>query len=225
MDILLTLSTGILFGLAAGFFLAKLFFKSYKEEFREEKEKNENLNRQLGELSVIKEKYLEQESEYGNKFKLIASEILKTSSKELSENSQKELQHILLPLKERIESFEKKIEAAKEEGIKNTAELKSEVKGLAELSNKLSSDANNLTKALKGDKKIQGDWGENTLQLLLEHSGLQRDINYFVQKNFKNDHDENKRPDVVINLPEEKHVIIDSKLTLNSFINYVKDIR
>ncbi len=154
-------------------------------------------------------------------FKLIANEILKANSQEFTQKSKKELDDLINPLKEKITNFEKKVNETYEKGIKDQTELKAEFKKIYELSKQLDKDAKDLTKALKSDSKQQGNWGEVVLERILEQSGLVKDREYFIQETGKNIDGKVIRPDVIIKLPDNKFMIIDAKVSLTAFQEYI----
>jgi DNA recombination protein RmuC len=120
-------------------------------------------------------------------------------------------------LRERIKTFEEGIEKRFLEETRDRISLKKEIEGLRALNQQLSEDANNLASALKGDNKAQGDWGEVQLELLLEKAGLQKNVHFQVQPTFRDENGKAKRPDFIINLPEDKTLIIDSKVSLKAY--------
>jgi DNA recombination protein RmuC len=152
-------------------------------------------------------------------FKNMANELLEEKSKKFTELNEKNIGNILQPLKERIQGFEKKVEETYNQETREKASLRKELEHMMKLNQQVSEDATRLTNALKGDSKIQGDWGEVQLELLLEKVGLIKDVHYRKQENFKTEDGKNVRPDYVINLPDDKHYVIDSKVSLTAYEN------
>ncbi len=150
-------------------------------------------------------------------FEVLANKILDEKSSKFTEQNKNNLDIILNPLKERIKTFEEKIEQNYKEETTERLSLKTEIKNLVNLNKQVSDDANNLARALKGENKTQGNWGEVILEKILESSGLRKDEEYVTQYSFTDDAGINKRPDVVINLPENKHIIIDAKVSLIAY--------
>lgn len=153
-------------------------------------------------------------------FENIANRLLEEKSQKFSLQNQQQLQQILEPLREKIKTFEDGIEKRFVEETKDRVSLKKEIEHLRELNQQLSQDASNLVSALKGDNKMQGDWGELQLEMLLQRAGLAKEIHYRTQTSFVDDEGRQKRPDCIINLPEGKHIIIDSKVSLIAYEQY-----
>ncbi|MBX2876030.1 MAG: DNA recombination protein RmuC [Saprospiraceae bacterium] len=153
-------------------------------------------------------------------FENIANRLLEEKSQKFTQHNQQQIDGILQPLKEKIKSFEEGIERRFLEETKDRISLQKEIEHLRLLNQQLSEDANNLATALKGENKTQGDWGEFQLELILEKAGLNKDIHYQVQSTFKDESGQQKRPDFIINLPEGKHLIIDSKVSLVAYERY-----
>ncbi|MDD5184401.1 MAG: DNA recombination protein RmuC [Paludibacter sp.] len=154
-------------------------------------------------------------------FENIASRILKDRSDEFSLSNHKNLSEILNPLKERIQNFEKKVDETYDKELRDKISLREEVRKLTELNTRISQEANNLTQALKGDVKKQGNWGEVILERVLERSGLTRGQEYDREVVVEGADFSVQRPDVIIHLPDNKHIIIDSKVSLVAYERFV----
>jgi DNA recombination protein RmuC len=153
-------------------------------------------------------------------FELIANRIMEENSKKLTESSKGEIGHILNPLKERIQEFQTKVESTYSNESRERFALKEEIKRMNEMGHKMADEANGLTQALKGDVKTQGNWGEVVLERILESSGLRNGEEYITQASGMKLTDEvgnRYRPDVVVVLPAEGHVVVDSKVSLVSY--------
>lgn len=153
-------------------------------------------------------------------FENLANRLLEEKSERFAVHNQQQLQGILTPLREKIQNFEDQIERRFVEETRDRTSLKKEIEQLRELNQQLSADANQLASALKGDNKTQGDWGEIQLELLLERAGLQRDLHFSIQNSFRDGDGKQKRPDFIIHLPEDKHLIIDCKVSLTAYDRY-----
>lgn len=173
-------------------------------------------------------KYLEErvadlrksKEEMALRFQSVSSEILKAQTSSFTEEQKKSLDAVLTPFKEQMADFKAKVEKAHEESIKNKSSFDTQLRNLMDLNKNLSKDAQGLTDALRGNKKLQGNWGEFQLERVLEISGLQKDINYTTQENFKDGEDKNRRPDVIIYMPDDRNIIVDSKVSLNDYMDY-----
>lgn len=154
-------------------------------------------------------------------FKNLASDIIKEKSKDFVDTNKTSLDTILNPLKTDISNFKKTIEDTRKEDIQDLTSLKKEIESLQKLNSQLSEDAQGLASALKSDVRIQGNWGEDRLKLILEAEGLQKYIDFTSQSAYKDEEEEiNRKPDYILNLPDGKHLIIDSKVSLKAYIDY-----
>lgn len=150
-------------------------------------------------------------------FENIANRLLEEKSERFSKQNQLQLHETLGPLRQKITEFEQGITARFTDEAKDKSALKEQIRQLAALNIQLSTDAKNLATALKGESKTQGDWGELQLETLLEKSGLRKGIHYETQNTYKDNDGRHKRPDFIINLPDGKHLIIDSKVSLKAY--------
>ncbi len=203
--------------------------EEWKQELGKYREENTILHGRLEKAKVeylnLKEKLETQKAEleeiqkkFTTEFENVANKILEKNSEKFTAANQKNIGEVLNPLKEKIQLFEKKVEDTYKQGLKDQTELKAELLKLHELNTKISQEANNLTKALKGDVKKQGNWGEVVLERILERSGLNEGEQGY-QKQFSDTSEDGKRilPDIVINLPDSKHIIVDSKVSLIAY--------
>ena len=185
---------------------------------------NQQLSRAEADFGNLQEKLESQKKEMENlqqkftmEFENIATKILKQNTQDFSVANQKSITELILPLKEKIQVFEKKVEDTYEKGLKDQTDLKAELKKLHDLNLKISDEANNLTKALKGDVKKQGNWGEVILERILERSGLTEGREYTKQESVLSESGQRYQPDVVIHLPDQKHIVVDSKVSLVAY--------
>ena len=167
----------------------------------------QKLNEQKGEIEDLQGKFTKE-------FENLANKIFDEKTKKFSDQSKTNLAEILNPLKEKISEFQNKVEETNKDSISRTAALREQLHSLIEMNQQMSQDAQNLVKALKGDTKTQGDWGEIQLERILERSGLRKGEEYTVQESYTSEDGSRKRPDVIVNLPENKKIIIDSKVSL-----------
>jgi len=247
---ILYLLTGLVIGIVFGWVVKSLISKSESGRLEErnkllqedniekenvlntEREKSFKLNSELSSLisdnKNLQQKLAEQKGEieelqekFTKEFENLANKIFEEKSSKFTEQNKTNLKEILDPLKERISEFQNKVEESNKESIDRNAALRQQLSSLKEMNLQMSQDAQNLVKALKGDTKAQGDWGEIQLERILERSGLRKGEEYSVQESFTDEEGSRKRPDVIINLPEEKKIIIDSKVSLVHYERFV----
>ncbi|WP_344803159.1 DNA recombination protein RmuC [Allohahella marinimesophila] len=154
-------------------------------------------------------------------FENLANRIFDEKTQQFSKVSSESIDALLKPFREQIHSFEKRVNDVHDASITKHSALQAEIGKVVELGARMGEDALNLTNALKGNKKIQGDWGELQLELLLQDAGLRKGIEYESQTSLKNEEGQHFRPDFIINLPERKHIVLDSKVSLNSYVEAV----
>jgi DNA recombination protein RmuC len=163
----------------------------------------------------------EAKEELSNQFKALASDILEDKSKRFTEQNQTNISQLLEPLKVKLTEFKGKVEEVYFQEGKERSALAEQVKSLMALNRQLSDDAHNLTLALKGSNKAQGNWGEMILEKILESSGLRKGLEYDVQGSHTLEDGSRLQPDVVIHLPGERHIVIDSKVSLLAYEEYM----
>ncbi|KAF2326171.1 DNA recombination protein RmuC [Flavobacterium nitrogenifigens] len=204
---------------------------SEKENIRTEKD---SLAIQLSKKEVdfenLWERHKEQKSEinelqekFTKEFENLANKILEEKSAKFTEQNTVNMKNILTPLQDKIQVFEQKVEQTHKESIDYHAALRQQIIGLSEMNAQMSKETLNLTKALKGDSKMQGNWGELVLERVLEKSGLEKGREYEVQQSFTNSEGNRVLPDVVINLPDGKKMIVDSKVSLAAYEKWVNE--
>ncbi len=202
-----------------------------REEIRREKEfLNTELTRRNTEYENLQLKNAAQKEEveklqekFSKDFENLANKILDSTSTKFTQQNKENIKNILSPLQEKINTFEKKVEQTHKESIDYHAALRQQILGLKDLNEQMSKETTNLTKALKGDSKMQGNWGELVLERVLEKSGLEKDREYFVQQSFTTQSGERVLPDVVIYLPDNKKMVIDSKVALTAYERYINE--
>ena len=191
---------------------------SINSAFSEVNTKNENL---LEKLENQKKEIGEMQTKFTDAFENLANKIFEEKSSKFTEKNRANLDEILKPLKEKIMEFENKVEFTHKENLKTNISLIEQIRNLEKLNKQISDDASNLTKALKGDVKVQGNWGEVILERILEESGLQKGIEYESQTSFIDEEGRRFQPDVIIKLPDNKHLIVDSKVSLIHYERFI----
>ena len=194
--------------------------ESENQRIRTETELEALRRRTAEEREAEKQRRDKEEETLRLRFRDLATEILGEQSQRFRQTSQESIDLLLKPFKDNIAEFRKRVEEIHTTQTSQRGELKNELQRLQELNRTISADAQNLTNALKGNSKVQGDWGEMLLETILDNSSLLKGIHYETQYNIKDAEGRNLRPDVVLHLPEKKNIVIDSKVSLTAFVNY-----
>lgn len=198
-----------------------------ENELRLEREKVIVLEKELAKTEAnnknLQRRFVEEAKVMETRFENLANKILEEKSRKFTDQNKTNLNDLLSPLKERITTFEQKIDKSNKDNLAWNATLKEQISGLKESNLLITKEAENLTKALKGDSKVQGDWGELQLERLLEKAGLEREVHFTTQSAIRDDDGNLKRPDFIVNLPEEKHLIIDSKVSLTAYERFASE--
>lgn len=188
----------------------------------------QELVRRESEVATLREKQTEQKKEilelqdtFTKEFENLANKILDEKSTKFTEQNQKNIRNILMPLQEKILLFEKKVDETRKENYGIHQALREQLMNLQSQNLKITREAENLTRALKGDSKMQGNWGELVLERVLEKSGLEKDREYTVQQSFQREDGGRVLPDVIINLPNGNKMVVDSKVSLTHYERFV----
>lgn len=196
-----------------------------ESELRDERNRLVELERQLAKAEADNEnlarRFAEEAKLMETRFENLANKILDEKSRKFTDQNKTSLSELLNPLKERIHAFEERVEKSSKENNLWNATLKEQIAGLKELNMQITHEAEKLTKALKGDSKVQGDWGEIQLERILEKAGLEKEVHFSTQGSIRDEEGNLKRPDFIVNLPEDKHLIIDSKVSLTAYERFV----
>ena len=184
------------------------------------KETQVKLDEQEKRHEALKSELHESREKLKNEFKVLADKILKENGQTFKQQNNESLDSLLKPFKEQLNKFETEVKEAKEKQVATHASFSEQFKRMTEMNTSLGAQAEDLAKALKGDKKMQGCWGEVRLEQLLESSGLKKGESYDMELSLNNDEGDRQRPDCVIHLPDGKKLVIDSKVSLNAFLDY-----
>lgn len=201
-----------LFGAACGaaFFVLRYIAVSKENAAKEQRIKD---------LSEELEKQSKMQNSLKAEFENIASKVLEEKSSKFSDMNKKEIDGIVAPFKEKIDEFKNKVESIHISENQQRAVLNAELKRLMELNKQVSEEANNLADALKGESKLQGIWGELNIERIFESAGMIKGVHYTVQQSIETE-EGRRMPDYVLNLPEDKHMVIDSKTSLTAYEKY-----
>ena len=225
INILLPLFIGLLIGAAATWLILRERISTSAERASRESQLeiarlNERLDAKAAELAAVQESERSRDELLTNRFKALASEILEDKSQRFTAQNQTNLNQLLEPLKIKISEFQGKVQEVYVQEGKDRSALAEQVRQLMALNNQLSKDAHNLTSALKGQAKTQGNWGEFILERVLEASGLRKGHEYDVQESHTRDDSSRAQPDVVVHMPEDRHLIVDAKVSLKAYEEY-----
>ena len=209
-------------------------YTNLQTEVKKNQQEKENLLQknsiQDSEIKYLKKKLEEHQKEvenlqkkFTNDFEVLANKILEEKSTKFTHQNRENIKNILEPLEKKIQNFEKKVSDSDLKRAGFQSALETQLKNLEQLNAQMSKDTINLTKALKGDTKMQGNWGELVLERVLEKSGLEKDREYFVQQSFTSEDGKRVIPDVVIQLPDNKKMIVDSKVSLVAYERFINE--
>ncbi|MFI3327830.1 MAG: DNA recombination protein RmuC [Rikenellaceae bacterium] len=169
---------------------------------------------------ILKEEQERRDKTLADQFKGMAADILAEQTERMNQRSKESIDQLLKPFQENIKAFRERVESIHSTENTQRGALQNELKNLMDLNRKITAETNNLTSALRGNSKVQGDWGEMILERILESSNLIKGTHYTTQENLKGEDGNNLRPDVILKLPEGKSIVIDSKTSLTAFVDY-----
>jgi len=203
----------------------ELELKAKEEQIRRKEEEIRDLGAGMASARTaleLKDKELaDMQKQLVVQFENLANRILETNTLKFEQTTKQSMLQLLKPLGEQLVDFKSKVDSAHIEDTKQRSTLEERIRGLIEQTNQVSAQANNLAQALKGSPKTQGNWGEMVLERILEQSGLEKDTHYMMQESFRNEQGNMLYPDVVIHLPGERNIIVDSKVSLVAYDRYV----
>ena len=194
------------------------------EEIKTLREKNLHAEKELSTLIAEKKHTQALQEQFAHQFKNLSQEILESKSKQFQAHAEKNISTLLTPLKENLQSFQAKVEETYDRESRERFSLKDKIKELCEVHDRLKAETNTLTQALKGDVKAQGQWGEMVLSAILEASGLKEGEHYTTQGQdlkIKDEEGRRQKPDVIIKLPDKKHIVIDAKVSLTHYERFI----
>lgn len=189
------------------------------------KQRNEQLLQQYNDIQQqhndTQQQHAQHQQQLQQTFENLANRIFEQKQQVFTAQSKHNLDALLSPFRQQLDTFRQRVDEVHNQNVRGHTKLETELQRLRQLNQQMSEDATNLTRALKGDKKLQGNWGEHTVELLLEQAGLRKGVEYEREKHFRDEDGQSRRPDFLVHLPEGKHIIVDSKVSLVDYTQYV----